>query len=123
MYQLRYYSCSNCNSARTAFGQTLSVNGKVLNDKGAPVEGASVVQKGTTNGTVSDKNGAFSIQVPRNAVLEISAVGFGKKEVNVTGSGDLTIEVLSDEKILGEIVVTGYGTQPKSGRGWCRIER
>jgi TonB-linked SusC/RagA family outer membrane protein len=97
----------------TAFGQTLSVNGKVLNDKGAPVEGASVVQKGSSNGTVSDKNGAFSIQVPSNAVLEISAVGYGKKEVNVTGSGDLTIEILSDEKILGEIVVTGYGTQKK----------
>ena len=87
------------------FGQTLSVSGKVLNEKGGPVEGASVIQKGTTNGTVSDKNGAFKLQVPSNAILEISAVGFGKKEMNVTGSGDLTIEIISDDKSLGEIVV------------------
>jgi TonB-dependent starch-binding outer membrane protein SusC len=94
-----------------AFGQTLSVNGNILNDKGTPVEGASIVQKGPINGTVSDKAGVFSMQVSSNTALEISAVGYCKKEVNVIGSVDNTIEILFDDKILGEIVGTVYVTQ------------
>jgi CarboxypepD_reg-like domain len=87
-----------------AFSKTLSVNGKVRNENGALVEVASVVQKETTNGTVPDKNGAITMQAPSNAILEISAVGYGKKDVKVTRSDDFNIEVLSDDKILGEIV-------------------
>ena len=96
----------------TAIGQSLSVKGKVLNDKGAPVEGASVVQKGTTNGSVSDKEGAFSIKVPAGATLVVTAVGFTEKEVLVSGN-DMTIQLETDQKSLEEVVVVGFGTQRK----------
>lgn len=96
-----------------AIGQSLSVKGKVLNDKGAPVEGASVVQKGTSNGSVSDKDGAFSIKVPAGATLVITAIGYAEKEVKASAGGDITVQLDPDEKSLGEVVVVGYGTQKK----------
>lgn len=96
-----------------AIGQSLSVKGKVLNDKGAPVEGASVVQKGTSNGSVSDKDGAFSIKVPAGATLVITAIGYAEKEVKAGTGGDITVQLDPDEKALGEVVVVGYGTQKK----------
>jgi TonB-dependent starch-binding outer membrane protein SusC len=99
--------------SKTALGQTLTVKGKVLTEAGSPVEGASVLQKGTTNGTVSDNSGVFSISVPTGATLVISAVGYGDREVTVKDSRELTVQLTLSDKSLSEVVVIGYGTQRK----------
>lgn len=92
--------------------QSLTIKGKVTDEAGAPVEGASVMVKGTTVGATTDNTGMFTITASRNATLVISAINFAEKEVQVTGA-ELTIKLESLEKSLGEVVVIGYGTQRK----------
>lgn len=92
--------------------QSLTIKGKVTDEAGAPVEGASVMVKGTTVGATTDNTGTFTITASRNATLVISAINFAEKEVQVTGD-ELTIKLESLEKSLGEVVVIGYGTQRK----------
>lgn len=92
--------------------QNLTVKGKVTGENGLPVEGASVVVKGTTTGATTDNTGSFTISAARNAVLVISAINFAEQEVRVTGA-ELTVKLVSIEKSLGEVVVIGYGTQRK----------
>lgn len=92
--------------------QNLTVKGKVTNEAGVPVEGASVVVKGTNVGTTTDKAGSFTISVTHNATLVISAINFAEQEVLVTGT-EITVKLESLEKSLGEVVVVGYGTQRK----------
>ncbi|TWI79202.1 TonB-linked SusC/RagA family outer membrane protein [Lacibacter cauensis] len=92
--------------------QNLTVKGKVTGEDGSPVEGASVVVKGTTTGATTDNTGNFTISAARNAVLVISAINFADQEVRVTGT-ELTVKLVSIEKSLGEVVVIGYGTQRK----------
>ena len=96
-----------------ASAQTLSVTGKVLNEIGAPLEGASITQKGATTGTVTNKDGAFTINVPKGAIIVISATGYAEKEVTVSGTSQITVELEMDQKSLEEVVVVGYGTQRK----------
>ena len=96
----------------SAFAQNTTVSGKVTNEQGDPVVGASVVVKGTTTGTTTDNLGSFTIAAARNAVLVISAVNFAEQEVRVSGNS-LTIKLITIEKSLGEVVVIGYGTQRK----------
>jgi len=98
-----------------AFAQTFEVNGTLLEDETSfPLLGASVVQKGTSNGVVSDFDGNFSIQgIPMNAVLEISYLGFKTKEISITSTDFLTIRLETDSESLDEIIVVGYGTQTK----------
>lgn len=92
--------------------QNLTVKGKVTGEDGSPVEGASVVVKGTTSGATTDNTGSFTISAARNAILVISAINFAEQEVRVTGT-ELTVKLVSIEKSLGEVVVIGYGTQRK----------
>lgn len=89
------------------------VKGHIIDDAGAAVSGVNIVEKGTTNGTVSDDNGNFSIKVENeNAVLIVSSVGFITREVAVKGlASDIVLE-RSDKK-MDEVVVVGYGTQKK----------
>ncbi|WP_205755914.1 SusC/RagA family TonB-linked outer membrane protein [Lacibacter luteus] len=96
----------------SANAQNVTVKGKVTNEQGSPVEGASVVVKGTTNGTTTDNTGSFTISVQRNAVLVISAINFSDKEVVVTDA-NINVKLEPLEKSLGEVVVIGYGTQRK----------
>ncbi|MBP6687149.1 MAG: carboxypeptidase-like regulatory domain-containing protein, partial [Lacibacter sp.] len=96
-----------------ALGQSLSIKGKVLNESGTPLEGASVTQKGSGTGTVTDRNGVFSISVPNRAVLVISATGYTEKEVTVSGTAEISVQLEVDQKSLEEVVVVGYGTQRK----------
>ena len=99
--------------SKTAVGQTLTVKGKVLTETGSAIEGASIVQKGTNNGTVSDNAGAFSINVPSGSTLVISAVGYGEREVAVKDGSEITVQLALSDKSLSEVVVIGYGTQRK----------
>ena len=83
-------------------------------ETGEPVIGANVVVKGTTNGTVTDMNGRYSLEVPEGGVLQISYIGYNTQEVKV-GSGDVVnVSLREDSEALDEVVVIGYGTVKKS---------
>lgn len=90
--------------------QRITVSGVVKDNSGAPLIGAGVFEKGTTNGTVTDKNGAFQISIHENSILVVSNIGFVTKEINVKSSGNLDIVLEEDLQALDEIIVIGYGT-------------
>lgn len=95
--------------------EKINVTGVVYDDLKMTVPGASVVEKGTQNGTVTDMDGNFSFQVNKGAVLEISFIGYKTEEVKVTGSLPLKVILKEDSQTLDEIVITGYsGTQLRS---------
>ena len=90
------------------------VTGVITDLKGEPIIGASVVAKGTTTATISDIDGAFSLDVSNNPVLTISYIGYISQEVPTLGKSDLKIILKEDSKILDEIVVVGYGVMRKT---------
>jgi len=89
--------------------QTKLVTGIVTDSKGEPIIGASVLVKGTANGTVTDMNGEFSIQTSAGSTLVISYIGYTKKEVTIGSVSSYTITLEEDAQNLGEIVVTAMG--------------
>ena len=91
-----------------------SVSGTVTDSSGLPLPGASVVEKGTNNGTQTDFDGNFSINVGSNdAVLEISYIGFETQEIPVNGQSNITVALNESTSALDEVVVVGYGSQVK----------
>lgn len=94
--------------------QQKTINGKVLDATGEPIIGANVLVKGTTNGTITDIDGNFTLNVPTECVLQISYIGFNTQEIKVTSTtNDITVNLKEDSKTLEEVVVVGYGTQKK----------
>lgn len=90
-----------------------TVTGVVMDNMG-PVIGANVLVKGTTNGVITDFDGKFTLSnVPENAVLQISFIGYTTKEIKVAGKKDFSITLVEDAKTLEEVVVVGYGSQKK----------
>ena len=94
--------------------QSSTVNGKITDANGEPIIGASVVIKGTTNGTITDFDGNFMLEVPAKATLVVSYVGYKTLEVPVNGKKTLNINLKEDTEMLDEVVVVGYGTQKKA---------
>ena len=94
--------------------QTKNVNGTVVDVNGDPVIGANVVVKGTTNGTITDIDGRFTIDADAKSVLNVSYIGYLTKEVAVGNQQTVRIVLLEDTKTLDEVVVIGYGTQKKA---------
>lgn len=95
--------------------QKKSVSGKVTDSTGSSLPGVSVVLKGTTNGTITDVDGTYSLNnVPENSVLQFSFVGMKSQEVAV--GNKTSINVILEEETIGieEVVAIGYGTQKKS---------
>lgn len=92
----------------------IDVTGKVTDPKGDPIPGASVTEKGTGNGVVTNDKGEYKITVGDGAVLQISAVGFQQQEVIVGDQGVIDVKLIAAISSLDEIVVVGYGTQRKS---------
>lgn len=90
----------------------VTIKGVVEDDLG-PIAGANVLEKGTTNGTITDMDGNFTLDVSSNAVLVISFIGYQNLEVPVKGKTNLTIKMKEDSQALEEVVVVGYGTQKK----------
>jgi TonB-linked SusC/RagA family outer membrane protein len=90
------------------------LQGRVTDNKDQPIQGVSIVHKGTASGTQTDVNGAFSIKASAGDVLVASFVGYQPKEVPVRGSGSLTIALDEDLKVMGEVVVTALGIQRQS---------
>ncbi|MBQ0023202.1 MAG: TonB-dependent receptor [Prevotellaceae bacterium] len=92
-----------------------AVSGTVIDDLGDGAVGASVREKGTSNGVATDINGNFKLNVKNaNAVLQVSYVGFQSQEVKVGGRQTIRITLVPDSKVLGETVVVGYGTMKRS---------
>ncbi len=90
-----------------------AVKGTVNDDSGEPIIGASVVEKGTTNGTVTDFDGNFSLNVKSGATLVISYIGYTTQEVAVNGQSTINVTLKEDNALLDEVVVVGYGVQKK----------
>ncbi len=95
--------------------QTIKVSGQVVDQDGEPLIGATVKVKGATSGAITDFDGNFSIDAASNAVLVVSYVGYKDREVAVRGRSVLEpIQLSSDENLLEQVVVVGYGTQKKA---------
>ena len=90
------------------------ITGVVIDTNGEPVIGANVVEKGTTNGSITDMNGKFNLSVSPNAILNISYIGYLTREITVGNQTVLSIELTEDNKTLDEVVVIGYGVVKKS---------
>ena len=98
-----------------AFAQTLTVTGVVMaQDEPDPVIGANVMVKGSTNGTITDFDGNFSLQAKQGDVLQVSFMGYKTQEVKVSGAGPLRVTLVPDNVQLQEVVAIGYGTMKKS---------
>ena len=89
------------------------ITGTVVDPNGEAVIGANVLVKGTTNGTITDMDGKFSLEVPEGAMLLVSYIGYGDYETKVGNQSNLSITLKEDSKALDEVVVVGYGTMKK----------
>ncbi len=96
------------------YAQKIMVQGVVSDEAGDAVTGASVVEKGTINGTVTDIEGNFSLNVSPEATIVVSYVGYTTMEIPVRGQTQLNVELSEDSKMLNDVVVVGYGTMRKS---------
>ena len=89
--------------------QAKRVSGVVTDSAGEPIPGANVVQKETTNGTVTDMNGKYTLDVPNNATLVISFIGYTTKEIKVGSQSVLNVSLVEEAIGLNEVVAIGYG--------------
>lgn len=97
----------------TVFGQTSTITGKVVDEQGQGLPGASVIVKGSTDGTVTDVDGNFNLSVSNSATLVISFIGYNPQEINVAGRSFIEIKLDADIEQLDEVVVIGYGSASK----------
>lgn len=93
--------------------QKKRITGVVKDTKGIPITGANVVERGTTNGTVTDVDGKFSFEVSSSATIQVSFLGYYNQEINTSGKTTFDVSLEEDTKALDEIVVVAYGTQKK----------
>ncbi len=101
-------------SGQLLFAQSRQVTGVVKDPAGETIIGASVLEKGTTNGTITDFDGNFSLNVSSDkAVLVISYVGYKTQEISIAGKNSLIVTLPEDTETLEEVVVVGYGAQKK----------
>lgn len=94
--------------------QTYIIKGKVVDAQGEPIIGANIIEKGTTNGVITDVNGEFMLKTSNKPTLRISYLGFISQEISVVNESFLNICLKEDTQSLDEIVVVGYGTMKKS---------
>ena len=94
--------------------QTIEISGTVLDSGKTPIIGASVLEKGTTNGIITDIDGNFTLSVSPNGTLSISYVGYQTQEIHINGKIVFNITLKEDNELLDEVIVVGYGTMKKS---------
>ena len=92
--------------------QTSNITVTIVDSKGEPILGANVVQKGTTNGTITDVEGKATLSIKPGSTIQVSFVGYQTQEIKVTK--DMRITLKDDNELLDEVVVVGYGTQKKA---------
>ena len=101
-------------SAAGAWAQSIAVKGKVTDDRGESLPGVTILEKGTTNGTSSDANGQYSLNVPSGtSTLVVSFIGYTTQEIPVNNRTTVHVSLKADAKALEEVVVVGYGEQKK----------
>lgn len=105
---------SEINSTAQSQQTGKTVTGVIKDKSGLEVIGANIVEKGTTNGTITDVNGQFSLTVQPGATLQISYIGYNTKEVKIGNESTFNIILEEDSQALDEIVVVGFGTQKKA---------
>lgn len=93
--------------------QSSTLKGTIVDENGLPIIGANVLVKGTTNGTITDVDGNFSLDVENGNILHISYIGYADQEIKVGGQNDLLVTLKENTKVLDELVVVGYLTQKK----------
>lgn len=93
--------------------QKKTITGKITDAQGEPIIGANIIEQGTINGTVTDVDGNFSLQVEENAILHISYIGYLTQQINTASRALFNIVLQEDTKALEEVVVVGYGTIDK----------
>lgn len=91
-----------------------TITGKIIDVQDKPIVGVNIVEKGTSNGTVSDIEGNFSLKASPNAILQITYIGYLAQEISTEGKNSFTIVLVEDTKALDELVVIGYGMVKKS---------
>lgn len=97
-----------------------TISGRIIDDKGAPVSGASVQIKNSQSGTVSNDDGRFSLTVPASGkILVISAVNMGTQEVIIGSLATINVTLSTTFSSMQEVVVVGYGTQRKKSYRKC----
>ena len=89
------------------------ISGKIVDINGEPIIGANIIEKGTTNGIITDVDGNFSLEVPSSAILQISYIGYVTQEIEVGNQTTFAIQLMEDTQKLDEVVVVGYGTMKK----------
>ena len=97
----------------TNLNDPTQVSGVVLDQAGQPLIGVFVLEKGTSNGTMTDVDGQFSLSVPSDAVLEISCMGYVTQDIAVGGKSYFNVVLATDNQLLEEVVVVGYGSTKK----------
>ena len=90
--------------------QPKKVTGKVVDANGEPVIGATIKEQGTANGTITDFDGNFTLDVADNAMLEVSYIGYKSQELKAVAGKTLSVTLREDTEVLDEVVVVGYGT-------------
>ncbi|WP_321478424.1 TonB-dependent receptor [uncultured Bacteroides sp.] len=99
----------------TVFSQNIQIKGVIVNGQDSePLPGVNVLLKGTSNGTITDLDGQFVLDVPSNGILLISYVGYKNQEIAIKGNKSFRIVLQEDTEALNEVVVVGYGVQKKS---------
>jgi TonB-linked SusC/RagA family outer membrane protein len=94
--------------------QDAAINGKVIDEAGMPIPGATILLKGTSSSVTTDFDGKFQIKGPKNGILTISFIGYKTVEAGINGQTSVQVKMYSASQDLNEVVVVGYGTQKKS---------
>jgi TonB-linked SusC/RagA family outer membrane protein len=115
-FQNKYIVLSKNESVDALINQQADkrITGTVIDSKGEPIIGANISEKGTKNGTASDVDGRFSLQINPGAVLVITYIGYTSQEIVVGDQTNLNITLSEDNLSLEEVVVVGYGVQKKA---------
>lgn len=97
------------------YAQQINVKGNIISAvDNEPMIGATVMQKGTTNGTVTDIDGNFTLNIPANGIISVSMIGYKAQEIPVNGRSTINLVMQEDIEVLDEVVVVGYGVVKKS---------
>ena len=105
------YSTNTSNSQNLQ--EKVSLSGIVIDEFNNSVIGASLVEVGTSNWTITDNDGKFSLSVPIGASIKVSFIGFKDQIIKVNSKAKLTIKLIQDAQVLNDVVVVGFGTQKK----------
>lgn len=92
----------------------LIIKGKVVDQNDEPIIGANVIEKGTSNGTITDVDGNYTLKLDKPAKLTVSYLGYNSKELSANKEGTYNVTLFEDAKLLEEVIVVGYGTMKKS---------